>query len=75
MNYKDRLSANPNIMLGKTVIKGTRITVEIVLQKLADGYTTQEVLEMYPGLVTEDIEACMRYVAAIVASEEIIKAA
>lgn len=48
MNYKQRITADYRIMLGKPIIKGTRITVELLLRKLADGYSMVEITEMYP---------------------------
>jgi uncharacterized protein (DUF433 family) len=62
-------------MLGKPVVKGTRLTVELILQKLADGYSGTELVSMYPGIEQADIDACLHYAAAMVASEEVIKAA
>jgi uncharacterized protein (DUF433 family) len=62
-------------MLGKPVIKGTRITVELLLRKLADGYDSKEILEMYPHLKPEDISAAILYAASVIESEEVIKAA
>lgn len=53
---------DPNIMLGKRVIKNTRITVELLQQKITDGYTILELLEMYPHLSKESVLAAMRYV-------------
>ncbi|KJR41611.1 protein of unknown function DUF433 [Candidatus Magnetoovum chiemensis] len=55
MNYMDRISSDPAIMLGKPVIKGTRITIELILRKLAEGMTFEELLEAYPHLSKEDI--------------------
>jgi uncharacterized protein (DUF433 family) len=57
MNYQDRITSNPKVMLGKPVIKGTRITVEMLLQKIAGSYTFEEILDMYPHVVREDILA------------------
>lgn len=54
----ERITLNPNVMLGKPVIKGTRITVEFILNLLAHGATTDEILDEYKGLKTEDIKAC-----------------
>jgi uncharacterized protein (DUF433 family) len=75
VNYKDHIESNPDIMLGKPVIKGTRITVELLLRKLADGYDSKEILEMYPHLKPEDISAAILYAASVIESEEVIKAA
>ena len=75
VNFKDHIESNPDIMLGKPVIKGTRITVELLLRKLADGYESGEILEMYPHLKQEDISAAILYAALVIESEEVIKAA
>lgn len=60
----ERIEINPSVMLGKPVIRGTRITVELILRKLAEGATEAELLEDYPHLTTEDIRAAMAYGAA-----------
>ncbi len=59
----DRIISNPNILGGKPVIKGTRISVEFVLELLASGIIEQEILKDYPHLTAEDINACLRYAA------------
>ena len=63
VNLRDHIESNPDVMLGKPVIKGTRITVELLLRKLADGYDLGEILEMYPHLKREDISAAVTYFA------------
>ena len=55
----ERIVLNPKVMMGKPVIKGTRLTVEYILNLLAHGATTTEILEEYKGLVQEDIQACL----------------
>lgn len=62
----DRVVVDPNIMLGKPVIKGTRITVEIILEKLAAGETVEEILEDYPRLKIEDIRAVLAFASKTV---------
>lgn len=74
MDVAQYIESNPKIMLGKPVIKGTRITVELILTKLADGFTARDILEMYPNLKEEDIKACITYAAQILQSEQIIQA-
>ncbi len=62
MNEKkilERIVINPNVMVGKPVIKDTRLTVEHVLGLLAQGATFAEVIEEYQGITTEDIQACL----------------
>jgi uncharacterized protein (DUF433 family) len=68
----ERIEINPAVMLGKPVIRGTRITVELILNKLAEGETESELLEDYPHLTPEDIRAAIAYGAASVAHEEVV---
>lgn len=75
VDYKSHIQSNPKVMLGKPTIKGTRITVELILWKIAGGYTFEEILGMYPHLKLNDILASIAYAAAIMESEEVIKAA
>ena len=72
MNYRERITANPNIMLGKPVIKGTRITVELILTKLSEGITIEELLAAYPHLKKEDILAALSYSADVISKVELI---
>ena len=73
VDYKAHIQSNPKIMLGKPTIKGTRITIELLLWKIAGGYTFEEILEMYPHLKLDDILASIAYAAAIMESEEVIR--
>ncbi len=57
----DRISVNPRIMAGKPVIWGTRLAVEYILGLLAHGTAMEEILEEYPGLVRDDIYACLLF--------------
>ncbi len=75
MNYKQRIVADYRIMLGKPIIKGTRITVELLLRKLADGYSMVEITEMYPHIQIEDVLASISYAASVIEQEEVIYAA
>jgi uncharacterized protein (DUF433 family) len=72
MTRTDRIEINPKVMLGKPVIRGTRITVELVLRKLGEGATKKDLLEAYPKLTQEDIQAAMRYAADTLAHEEMV---
>jgi len=67
-----RIEINPAVMMGKPVIRGTRITVELILRRLAEGETESELLEDYPHLNPEDIRAAIAYGAASVAHEEVV---
>ena len=68
----ERIEIKPGVMMGRPVIRGTRITVELILRKLAEGATESELLEDYPHLRPEDIRAAIAYGAASVAHEEVV---
>jgi len=59
----ERITLNPKVMVGKPVIRGTRLTVEYILNLLAHGATETEILQEYDGLVQEDIQACLLFAA------------
>lgn len=66
----DRIEIDPSVMLGKPVVKNTRIPVELVLRKLAQGATIADLIDAYPKLVEADVRACLAYAADAVAHEE-----
>ena len=70
MSVEARIEINPKIMLGKPVIRGTRIAVELLLRKLGEGASEHDLLEAYPQLTNEDIQAAITYAAATLAHEE-----
>jgi len=72
MTITDRIEINPKIMMGKPVIRGTRITLELILRKLSEGAKEAEFLEAYPKLKPGDIQTAIRYAADTVAHEEIV---
>lgn len=57
----ERITLNPKVMVGKPVIRGTRLTVEFILNLLAHNATTAEILDEYDGLTAEDIQACLLF--------------
>ena len=67
----DRIEINPKIMIGKPVIKGTRIPVELILKMLSQGITTEEILGEYPQLTKEDIQAALAYGVKALEVEEV----
>lgn len=69
---QSRIEIDPDVMLGKPVIRGTRIPVEIVLRKLSDGATTQDLLFAYPRLTPDDIRAALVYAADTIAHETLV---
>ena len=62
-NLPDRIEINPGIMLEKPVVKGTRITVELILEKLSTGATVEQLLDAHPRLTRDGIQAVIEYVA------------
>lgn len=61
MHITDRIEMNPKVMMGKPVIRGTRITIELILRKLSEGASMASLLGAYPRLTREDIQAAIRY--------------
>jgi len=68
----ERITINPKVMVGKPVIRGTRITVELIVKMLAQGIAEQEILQEYPRLELEDIRAALAYASAILGNEEVV---
>jgi uncharacterized protein (DUF433 family) len=68
----ERISVNPKVMVGKPVIRGTRIPVELIVKMLAQGVPENEILDEYPRLELEDIRAALAYASAILSNEEVI---
>lgn len=67
----ERITADPRVMVGKPVVRGTRIPVELILRKLAEGATEAEILDAYPRLTPEDIRACFAFAADAVSQERV----
>ena len=67
----DRVEINAEVMQGKPVIRGTRIPVELLLRKLAEGATNDELMDAYPRLVADDIRAALAYAADTIAHETV----
>lgn len=59
----ERIQSNPEVMMGKPVIRGTRITVEHILRKIADGWTVEDYCKSYPHVLRDDVEAALRFAA------------
>ncbi|MBW1801396.1 MAG: DUF433 domain-containing protein [Deltaproteobacteria bacterium] len=68
---KNRITINPKVMVGKPTIRGLRITVEQILKALSNGVTTNELLDDYPELEPEDINAVLSYAAEIISEEKV----
>ena len=70
MTITDRITVDRKVMLGKPVIRGTRIPVELILRKLSEGATEADLLDAYPRLMRDDIQAAIGYAADTLAHEE-----
>lgn len=68
----DRIEINPKVMIGKPVIRGTRITVELILEKLAADFSVKDILADYPKLKREDVLAALAYARQAIGMDEII---
>lgn len=72
MTTTNRIELNPKVMMGKPVIRGTRIPVELILRKLGEGASEVDLLDAYPRLTKADIHAAIGYAADTVAHEETV---
>jgi uncharacterized protein (DUF433 family) len=72
MTLANRITLAPDVMQGKPVIRGTRITVDLILRKLAEGASEADILDAYPHLTREDVRAALAYAADTVSHETIL---
>ena len=70
MTWQERIAVDPKILMGKPVIRGTRIPVELLLRKLSEGATHEDLLDAYPRLTLADIHGAIAYAADTIAHEE-----
>jgi uncharacterized protein (DUF433 family) len=73
MDYQKHIERNPDVMRGKPIIKGTRITVELLMRKLASGYEMEDILNSYPHLTRVQVFAALEYAADMIANEDILQ--
>ena len=69
----ERIEIDPNVMMGKPVIRGTRIPVELIVRKLSEGATEAELLDAYPCLIVEDIQHVLHYCVSLNESHQFEK--
>lgn len=74
-NYSQYIETNYNLMLGKPVLKGTRLTVEHLLRKLSQGATFDNLVEMYPNFTIDQYKAILEYAADVLANDEVLEKA
>jgi uncharacterized protein (DUF433 family) len=71
MDWQDRISVDPKVLVGKPVIKGTRIAIEFLMELLANGWTNEQILKNYPQLTQEDIQAALHYATETLKMEHV----
>ena len=71
MDWRERIVVDPKVLVGKPVIKGTRIAVEFVIDLLGRGWTAEEILKEYDHLTAQDIGACLAYASEILKAEQV----
>ena len=75
MTDHPRIALDPDVLTGKPVIRGTRLAVEFIIGLMADGWSETDILENYPGIVHEDIIACLAYARDALSSEKVFPSA
>lgn len=71
MTWQDRIEINREILSGKPIVKGTRIAVEHIIDLLANGWSMTDIIENYPEITREDIQACLAYASARLHAEKV----
>jgi uncharacterized protein (DUF433 family) len=71
VNWRERIVVDENVLVGKPVIKGTRIAVELIVDLLARGYSQEQVLQQYDHITAADIQACLAYASETLRSERV----
>ena len=72
MNWRDHIDRDPAVLGGKPKIQGTRMSVEIILGRLGDGWTPDQLIEAYPHLTHERIQACLAFAADVLAPDDVV---
>ncbi|RYZ59155.1 MAG: DUF433 domain-containing protein [Chitinophagaceae bacterium] len=75
MNWKDYISSDPSILFGKLIVKGTRVPVDLLLEKMAAGNTFDDLLKAYPSLSKEMLQACLLFAADNAKHEKVLAVA
>jgi uncharacterized protein (DUF433 family) len=71
MDWQDRIVIDPDVLVGKPIVKGTRLAVEFVVDLLAQGWTEADILRNYTGLTHQDIQACLAYASSMLKAEKV----
>ena len=71
LDWQERIVIDPDVLVGKPIVRGTRLAVEFIIDLLAQGWTEAELLRNYPGLTHEDVQACLCYASATLQAEKV----
>lgn len=71
MSWEERIEINPRVLVGKPVVRGTRLAVEFLVELLANGWSEQQIIDNYPGITADDLHACLHYAANTLKSERV----
>ena len=71
MNWEERIVIDPDILVGKPVVKGTRLAVEFIIDLMAQGWSEADILRNYPRLTRQDLQACLGYASSILSAEKV----
>ncbi|MCL2647120.1 MAG: DUF433 domain-containing protein [Phycisphaerales bacterium] len=73
MDWKERITVDPKVLVGKPVIKGTRLAVEFIAELLAEGWSNQQIIDNYPGITADDIRARLAYASESLQAEKVYR--
>lgn len=71
MDWRERITVDARILLGKPVVRGSRLAVEFIIDLMSQGWTKDQILSNYPGLIHEDIAACLKYASDTLKAERV----
>lgn len=75
VDWRGRIVVDPEVLVGKPVLKGTRLAVEFVLDLLANGWTFEQIRDNYPGVTDDDVRACLAYASEVLQQERVFPVA
>ena len=71
MDWQERITIDPEVLVGKPLVKGTRLAVTFIIDLLARGWTEAQILDNYPGLTRDDIRACLAYASEVLSDQKV----
>lgn len=72
MNWRDHVVSDPEVLVGKPLVKGTRLSVDLILDRLADGWTSEDLYQSYPRLTPEALQAVFAFAAEVLRDEDYV---